>query len=258
MNNVGSEVRWLCAAALLLTMAACAAKPPSGGDLQQAPPAPALAAWAPSLHLADAALLGGAPTIALRISDELLAKNPRNVSALVRRSSALIALGRAGEAATSLSKAIEIDPKDTKTLIGLGRLRIVQDPAAAEALFARAIILDPQDAIGLSNLGVARDLQGRHAAAQEAYRMALGVDPTSVPAQVNLGLSMALSGDPSAAVRLLQPLAAAPDAAPRIRQNLALALALSGRRNEASAVLGHDLPSDQVRSALDGFAALQP
>jgi Flp pilus assembly protein TadD len=245
------------AAALLLSLASCSTSPQSGAVLFQAP-APVLATWTPSLGLADTALSAGAPTVALQIANELLAKDPRDVNAQVRRGNALTALGRNGEAEASFARALEIKPEDRQALIGLGRLRLLQDPVAAEALFAHILVLDPQDVIALSDLGVARDLQGHHAAAQQAYRSALGITPASVPVQVNLGLSMALSGDADAAVRVLQPLAAIPDAAPRVRQDLAVALALSGRRNEASVILARDLPSDQVRATLDGLEALRP
>ncbi len=242
-------------ASAFLLLAACSTQPPSAVLLQ--PPAPALASWAPSLHLADNALSGGAPGMALQISDQLLAKNQRNADAWIRRGNALSALGRTSEASASYASAIEIEPNDTNALLGLGRNRLPQDPAAAETLFARIITLDPHNAAALSNLGVARDLQGHHAAAQEAYRTALGISPTSLAVQVNLGLSLTLSGDTDEALRLLRPLAAVPGATPRVRHNLALALVLSGRRTEASALLGVDLTAEQLRAMLAGFEALR-
>ncbi len=242
------------AGGLLLLMGACSAPQPKAVEV--APEVP-LAKWTPSLHLADAAASAGAPAIALQVSDQLLAKNPRDADAWVSRGDALVALGRGGEAVTSYASAVEIKPRDTKALVGLGRARLQQDPAGAEAMFARVLTLDPHDAAAASNLGVARDLQGHHAAAQEAYRIALGITPSSVAVQVNLGLSMALSGDAPGAVRLLQPLAIVPGATPRMRHDLALALALDGRRAEASTMLGADLPAEQVRGTLDGFEALR-
>lgn len=239
---------------LLCLLAACST--PALKAVQVEPEVP-LAKWSPSLHLADVASSVGAPAIALQVSDELLAKNPRDTDAWIRRGDALSALGRSSEAAASYANAIEIKPRDIKALVGLGRVRLLQDPAGAEAVFSRAVTLDPRDAAAASNLGVARDLQGHHAAAQEAYRMALGIAPSSVAVQVNLGLSLALSGDAPGAVRLLQPLATVPGAAPRVRHDLALALALDGRRAEASAVLGADLPAEQLRATLDGFEALR-
>lgn len=245
------------AATLLLLLASCAERSVADAIPRQ-PPAPALATWKPSLHLADTALSGGAPSMALQISDELLAKYPSNVEALARRGDALTALGRPGEAATSYDTAIKIEPNNSRALVGLGKVRLTQDPAAAEALFGRVTTLDPNDVAALSDLGVARDVQGHHAAAQEAYRMALNAAPASVYVQVNLGLSMALSGNADGAVHLLQPLAAASGAVARVRQDLALALVLGGHKDEASAMLGRDLPPDQVRGALDAFEALRP
>lgn len=239
---------------LLLLLAACSTQPPDPIALQQEP---VLANWNPTLHLADSALADGAPGMALQVCDQLLARNPRNVGALIRRGTALEALDRGGEAAASFAAAIAIAPRNIEALLGLGRVRLQRDPAAAEAVFAQVMILDPRDAAALSDLGIARDLQGRHAAAQEAYRMALGVSPTSLAVQVNLGLSLALSGDTDGAVRLLQPLAATPAATPRVRHDLALALALGGRREEAAVALGGDLTPDQLHDTLDGFEALR-
>lgn len=247
--------RYLVAIFLVL-LASCSDRPPQAAVLDQSP-TPPLASWKPSLHLADTALSGGAPVIALKITDDLLAMNPRNVGALVRRGDALTALNRPGDAAASYTAALEVEPQNSKALVGLGRIRLLDDPAAAEALFARAMVSDRNDATVLNDLGVARDMQGHHAAAQEAYHMALGVTPTSIPVQVNLGLSMAVSGNAAGAVRVLTPLAAASDAAPRVRQNLALALTLNNRKDQASALLQRDLPADQVPLALHGFEAFR-
>jgi Flp pilus assembly protein TadD len=253
---IGIDMRVLTVI-LLLLLASCGERSPAGPVVLE-PPAPALAAWKPTLHLADTALSSGAPRIALQVTDQLLAKNNRDAGALVRRGDALAMLEHASEAASSYSMAIKIEPKDTRALMGLGRVRLTQDPAAAEILFAQVIALERGNAPALCDLGVARDLQGHYAAAQEAYHLALRVAPASVAARVNLGLSTALAGDAAGGARLLQPLAASPDASPRIRQDLAVALALEGDRSQAMAVMGQDLPPDQINVALDGFAALRP
>jgi Flp pilus assembly protein TadD len=248
---------WYLTAVLLLLLASCTERSvPDTIPLQ--PPSASLSTWKPSLHLADTALSRGAPAMALRITDDLLVRNPRNAEALARRGDALAALDRVSEAAVSYDMAVAIEPNNAQALLGLGRLRLVQDPAAAEGLFARVLTADPHNAVALSDLGVARDVQGHHAAAQEAYRLALGAAPASMAAQVNLGLSLALSGNAEEGVRQLRPLAAAPDAGPLVRQDLALALTLNGRRDEASAMLGRDMRPDQVRGALDAFEALHP
>ena len=244
-------------AVMLLLLASCTQRSvPDTIPLQ--PPSASLSTWKPSLRLADTALSRGAPAMALRISDDLLVKVPRNAEALARRGDALAALDRVSEAAVSYNMAIDVDPNNAQALLGLGRMRLAQDPAAAEVLFARVITADPKNAVALSNLGVARDVQGHHAAAQDAYRLALGAEPALMAAHVNLSLSLALSGNADEAVRQLRPLAAAPDAALLVRQDLALALTLNGRKDEASAMLGRDMRPDQVRDAIYAFEALHP
>lgn len=240
---------------ILLLLASCAER--LQADAIPLQPMPSLAAWKPSAELADKMIAGGSPEVALHITDQLLARNPRNAGALVRRGDALIALHRNPEAAAAYSKSVELEPHNNRALLGLGKVRLAQDPAAAEALFARITSRDGRDAVALNDLGVARDMQGHHAAAQEAYHKALEAAPSLVAAQVNLGLSMALSGEAAAAMRLLQPIATAPQAPVAVRHDLALATALNGQREQASAMLAPDLSPDEVRRALDGFAALR-
>ena len=112
----------------------------------------------------------------------------------------------------------------------MARLRLTQDPAAAEALFARVVDSIRNDSVALSDLGVARDMQGHHAAAQEAYRTGAGRG-------TRVGRRASQSGPvhgacPATPARraLLHPLAARPVPTPRIRHDLALALALSGQQ----------------------------
>ncbi len=107
--------------------------------------------------------------------------------------------------------------------------------------------------MALNDLGIARDLQGRHTDAQTAYRSALGVDPDMRAAQVNLALSLAMSGQSRDAVQLLRPLASKPDASPQVRHDMAAVLAMSGSRTEAEQILSKDLPPEQVKQAMDAF-----
>lgn len=102
---------------------------------------------------------------------------------------------------------------------------------------------------------MARDLEGNHTGAQEAYRHALGIDPQLTAAQVNLALSMAMTGNAADAVQMLRPMASNPGASPKLRHDLAAALAMAGKRDEAAHILSTDLSPDEVRQALDAYAA---
>jgi Flp pilus assembly protein TadD len=98
------------------------------------------------------------------------------------------------------------------TRMDLGRLILHSDPARAEALFSGVAAERPRDAAALNDLGIARDLQRRHSAAQDAYRQALLADPAMRAARVNLALSLALSGKVARARAMIAPIAAAADA----------------------------------------------
>jgi Flp pilus assembly protein TadD len=106
---------------------------------------------------------------------------------------------------------------DLTAQLALGRILLQTDPAHAEQVFQAALADSPRNADILNDLGIARDLQGHHIAAQTAYREALSAEPTLRSARINLGLSLALSGEGTEALTAVQPLAvgAAPTAAER-------------------------------------------
>ncbi|OYV33790.1 MAG: hypothetical protein B7Z81_10905 [Acidocella sp. 20-61-6] len=208
-----------------------------------------------TLNVADAAIAGGDPAMALSVSQSVLANDPNNPDALVHEGNAFYALGRCPSAEAVYRAAIAHGAK-AAAQIGLGRCLLKTDPAAAAASFAQAVADDPTDAAALDDLGIARDLQGDFAGAVDPYRRALQADPGDVSAEVNLGLSLALSGNGPAALQYLGPLAVGHGATPKIREDYAAALVADGRDQEAQQVLGVDLPPDQVVSAMSGFASV--
>jgi hypothetical protein len=180
--------------AALLLLAACA----NGGGLGQADTPPSIAA-------AQAASRDGSPQVALQIDDAILANDPRNLVALLNRGDAQTALHQPDPAAVSYTDALRADPHSALARIGLGRLRLADDPSAAEALFFEASQSDPHNAAAWNDLGIARDLLGRHEDAQAAYRQAIGLDASMRSAQVNLAMSLAIADradDPTPAGRV--------------------------------------------------------
>ena len=207
------------------------------------------------IGVADAALRGGSPQIALQVVSNVLATSPNNTQALVIQGEALTELGRLDEAAASFTAALTPNRQSIRAIVGLGRVKLASDPPAAEALFLEALQREPRNAVALNDLGIARDLQGRHADAQAAYRQALAADPDMNGAQVNLALSLAMSGRSQDALRLLQPLASDPGASPQTRHDLAAVLAMSGDRAGAATILSKDLSPAEVKQAIAGYAA---
>jgi Flp pilus assembly protein TadD len=227
----------------LLLLAACSSRGANG-----------VGSGPPGIEVADAALHGGSPEIALQIASGLVAKYPGNEAALLTQGEALTALGRADEAAASFEEALKTNPTSVGAQIGLGRLRLATDPAAAEALFLQALAHEPRNDVAMNDLGIARDLQGRHTDAQTAYRQALGVSPDMTAAQVNLALSLAMSGQSKDAVQLLRPLADAPKATPQLRHDLAAVLTMGGDKEGAERILSRDLSPNEVQQAVDAYA----
>lgn len=207
------------------------------------------------VEVADAALRGGSPQIALRLAGQTLANDPRNLRALVIQGDALNSLGQIDEAAVSYRAALAIEPTLVPAEIGLGRCLLTSDPASAEGLFLQASINEPRNPSALIDLGVARDLMRRHDDAQKAYRQALAVDPQQVAAQVNLALSLAMSGRGDEAVRMMRPLAEAPNASRKMRHDFAAVLAMSGQPAEAKRLLAVDLPPDEVAKAISSYSS---
>ncbi len=209
-----------------------------------------------TLNVADAAIAGGDPNMALSVSQSILATDAGNIQALEHEGDAYYALGRCPAAEAAYQRALQHDPKATTAETGLGRCLLKTDPHAAELAFTQAVQDDPGNADALNDLGIARDLQGNFGGAVDPYKKALLADPSLTAAEVNLGLSLALSGNGPGALQYLGPLATSQQATPKIREDYAAALVATGRNDEARQVLAIDLTPDQVNSAMEGFTNL--
>ena len=217
------------------------------------------------LGLADSALAGGAPKLALGVSRAVLARDPRNVAALVHQGDAYHQLGDDARASASYRQALTQAPRDLGALIGLGRVALQSDPAEASARFSEVLSVEPTNEVALTDRGVAADLSGLHTEAQSDYRRAIGLardgltDEDSerlATAQVDYAVSLAISGQASEAVRILRPIASSSNVSPRVRQDYAMALTLDGRASDAAEVLVSDMSPEEARRALAGYAAL--
>jgi Flp pilus assembly protein TadD len=217
-----------------------------------------LSTGTPSAAFARTALSDGAPEAALNVAATLLKTHPGDTDVLLIQGDALAQLGRTTEAASAFRDVLARDPASPGANRGLGRLLLATDPAGAEALFQKALGQQPHDVAALNDLGIARDLQGHHADAQAAYRQALAASPDLPAATANLALSLSLSGHATEGMQLLRPLADSAGAAPRLRYDLAAVATMAGDRQEAAALLKDAMPTAQIESALNGFAALSP
>jgi Flp pilus assembly protein TadD len=242
---------FLACLSILALLAGCTTPlPNSTADMVSTTPEPA------ELNVADAAIAGGDPSMALSVSQSVLKNSPDNVDALVHEGDAYYALGRCPASQAAYQLALTQNPRSAAAETGLGRCLLKTDPRAAEGALTQAVQDDPGNADALNDLGIARDLQGNFAGAVDPYQRALLADPGMTAAEINLGLSLALSGNGQAALQYLGPLATGPGANAKTREDYAAGLVAVGRVSEARTVLSVDLPPSQVDSAIAGFSAV--
>lgn len=220
-----------------MVLAGCAGRPAGSG-----------------LDVARAALAGGDPGVALRVGGEVLARHPRDGAALVVTGEALAALGRVGPAVARLREAVVVRPRDWGARMELGRLLARRDPGAAAAQFRAVVAARAGDWVAWNDLGVVRDLQGRHRAARVAYRAALAARPGFRAARVNLAVSLALDGRAAEAARIMQLVG--PGASGRVRADWAAVMAMAGHPGAARRMLTGAMPPEEVAAAVRAYAAL--
>jgi Flp pilus assembly protein TadD len=208
-------------------------------------------------RIADVAMASGSPSVALRALESTLTVDPRNTDALLLQAKAYLMIGNTAGAETSYRRALAIDDRLDEARLGLAKIWLGSNPVQAEKVLLEVVARDPHNTAALNNLGVSRDLQGRHTEAQEAYRQALQYQPDLASAKENLGLSLALSGKPNEGVQMLDQVANDNTSDRKARDNLAVALTLTGQTGEAGQVLQEELSPPDVTKALAGYRALQ-
>jgi cytochrome c-type biogenesis protein CcmH/NrfG len=119
----------------------------------------------------------------LRATEGLLAADPRNTGALMRQAKAQALLGSLAAAETAYRRALAIDGGLDEARLGLAKIWLRTSPVQAEKVLMEVLDRDPHNVSALNNLGVSRDLQGKHLEAQEAYHRALQEQPTLASAR---------------------------------------------------------------------------
>ena len=157
--------------------------------------------------------LNGAVTYA----DNVLARDPSNVAALVSKATALAQQGSLAfkeqefgiQAIAVAQQALAINPKsDEAWRIIVYANEIMQKYDDAHAAYEKAIALNPKNAAAISQDAHAWDLQGNLIKAEAEYRAALTIDSTLDQARMGLGRIAVQKGDTEEALVLFLDLAA--------------------------------------------------
>ncbi|PKB19580.1 Flp pilus assembly protein TadD [Novosphingobium kunmingense] len=173
-----------------------------------------------------------------------LARNPRDVDALVEAGIASMAAGD-GEAAIGFyQKADALSPNTVRIKAGLaGAYAVTGDAASAIPLFDAAEKLGLIDAARTADRGLAFDMVGDAVTAQRYYHEALMAGPNDETSR-RLALSQAIAGDRRGMEVTLGPLLQRQDkAAWRTR---AFALAILGQAAEAESIAKSTMPADMA------------
>lgn len=242
----------LCVALAVPLLGGC------GGPLDLQTKTALEAADRPSLKASRAALAEGSAETALSIARGVLSMDPHNAAALTAAADADTALNNRKTAEQEYRKALAYAPDYTPARLGIGKMKLRDNPNEAEAMFRDVVNRNPNNAPALVDLGVALDLQERHAEAQSLYTRAIRINPEMTSARVNLAMSLALSGNPLRAEQMLRDASDASAMTPRLRADMALAQTLSGKPDDAKQTLLADLTPAEADQSVQEWAALMP
>lgn len=210
------------------------------------------------MKAADRSRRGGDVRSAAAFYQRALNIDPKLTEALIGLGESYAAAGIHKEAVKAFRKAIAAEPNNTRARRGLGNVLVGQDQAALAVYeFQKILAVDAKDFRAYNGLGVAHDSLGKHSKAQEYYYAGLEIVPGDVNLRSNLGLSLAFAGHFDGAVDVLRPLALRSGATARDRQNLALAYGLSGEVDKATRFARMDMDSQAVERNLGYYAALR-
>ena len=182
---------------------------------------------------------GGSRT--LNASLARLARDPRDLAALIDAGNAALQMGDVDAAVGFFSRADQLSPNNMRVKAGLaGALVRSENPYDAIPLFTEAERAGAMDAMLLSDRGLAYDLVGDNATAQRYYRQSLAAGSNDETSR-RLALSLAIAGDRTGMEAALSPLLQRQDkSAWRTR---AFSLAILGRADDAIAIANQTMPS---------------
>lgn len=179
-----------------------------------------------SFAAAPAAAQTGAPGADLRRQLTALADNPDSSTALIDAGRAALDLGDGTAALGFFTRAAEIAPRDARAKAGLAAANVHNgNSLEALRLFQEAVSLGHLEAALAGDRGLAYDLIGQPARAQQDYVMALRhrEDPEI---RRRLALSLAITGQREPALRVIEGLVRSGDRASL--RTRAFVLALNG------------------------------
>lgn len=171
--------------------------------------------------------------------------DPMDPVAGVKAAQAMRELGRFTQAADMAERVLMVQPNNTEAMLEVGRGHIARGQAFyGIAMLEKARDARPSDWRPWSLLGAAYEQVRRPQDAQAAWAQALAISPENPDVLTNMAMAAMTQGDINGAEGLLRRAAAQPGASLKVRLNLAMALGLNGKMDEAEQMMRRDLPPE--------------
>lgn len=186
----------------------------------------------------------GVESMRLNAALAQLGRDPRDVMALLAAGQAALDVGDTDAGLGFFKRADALAPNNPRVKAGLASAYVrKEDPFSAIPLFQAAEQAGPIDPALLSECGLAFDLVGDSAKAQQFYRQSLALARSDETTR-RLALSQAIAGDKRGMETTLSPLLAKQDkAAWRTR---AFGFAILGQADEAEAIARSTMPAEMA------------
>jgi Flp pilus assembly protein TadD len=189
-----------------------------------------------------------------------LAENPRDVDALLTAGEAALKLDDPRSAIGFFGRADDLSPKNGRAKAGLGRSMLQLDQVVdGLRLMEEAASLGYSDAALYADRGLARDLSGNQAGAQQDYQAALQIDPKNELIIRRYAVSLGISGQVEVADAKLKPLLYNSDRA--AWRDRAFILAMNGHTKEALDITSRMMPrplADAIAPYIERMGMLKP
>jgi Flp pilus assembly protein TadD len=209
------------------------------------------------MRMGDTAMAAGDAKTALTFYSRAVWLDSDNYPLMIQLGDALNSLNAYPHAAEAYRKALEVAPRDTEALRGLGNALLAQNrPLLAREQYEVAIgISDDPKLFGA--IGITLDMTADHKAAQGYYRKGLEKDPSDLTLLNNLALSLMLDRQYAEAISTLSRVTADPRSTVRHRQNLAMVYGVAGRKDDARRVGAMDYDATTVNDNLAFYELLR-
>lgn len=197
---------------------------------------------------------------ALAAAMSRLATSPRDMDALLVAGESALTLEDPRSALGFFGRADDISPNNGQVKAGLGRAMLqLEQVGDGLRLMEQAGNLGYSDVRLLADRGLARDLTGNQAGAQQDYAAALRLDPKNVKVIRRYAVSLGIVGQLDAAERTIKPLLYNSDRA--AWRDRAFILAMNGKTVEAEQITTRVMPkalADAIKPYMERLAMLSP